>query len=118
MGRGRSPLTAAAVAAALVLTAGCGGDPPPQPVALSGPAAAGRTVFTETSTPACVTCHSTDDTGGSRRHLADLHLTDDELAGWIRSGGNGMPAYATTLEDEEIAALVAYLDAVARRPRP
>ena len=67
----------------------------------------------------CVVCHNTDSAeqkiGPGLAGIKDGKLpsgkdaTDENLMTNINDGGNGMPAFASLLSDEEKAQLVAYL---------
>ncbi len=68
---------------------------------------------------ACARCHGADGAGGAplwdagpspqnfRDHAFHMNRTDDQLKQTIKNGkGIGMPAFGTTLDDDQIAALV------------
>jgi mono/diheme cytochrome c family protein len=77
-----------------------------------------RTLFVN----ACSRCHGQDGAGGEpvfaggpvprnfRDHDFQLSRTDEQLKMSIRNGrGSGMPAFDTTLDDAQLAALVAHI---------
>lgn len=80
---------------------------------LPGNAAAGKTVYETTASPACVSCHKADGKGQGNLYpsLVEPSQTDpvDELAGYILNGKNtGMPKQ-TGLSDQQVADVIAYM---------
>lgn len=83
----------------------------------AGDAAKGKEVFEQ-----CSVCHNVDTDekkmgpslkGVSKRKLKNgKPASDTNLRTIINTGGNGMPAYADTLSDEEKANVIAYLKTV------
>lgn len=60
----------------------------------------------------CATCHGDDGAGlGSASDLSEVlpEMTDDEVEEVIRDGAPGMPAFRSTLSDDEIRDVIAYI---------
>lgn len=61
---------------------------------------------------ACLSCHTVAGTGGSRgpnlTHVED-RLSSGQMTWRILNGGQNMPAYGTTLNQTDLAALIAFL---------
>lgn len=81
----------------------------------AGDAAKGKEVFEQ-----CTPCHSADTdekkNGPSLKGLfkrdklkSGKKVTDENVMARVNAGGNGMPAYADLLSDQEKADLLAYL---------
>jgi cytochrome c2 len=91
---------------------------PAQGQGKGGDAKKGKEVFEQ-----CAVCHNVDsDEKKMGPALKGLYkkaklkngkaVTDDNVKGIINSGGNGMPAYADMLSDDERKDLIAYLKTV------
>jgi uncharacterized membrane protein len=73
----------------------------------------GRAVFVSAG---CGTCHTLADAGASGTvgpSLDGAQPSAERVESTVRSGRGAMPSFATTLDDEEIAAVAAYVSAVA-----
>jgi mono/diheme cytochrome c family protein len=126
-------LAAAAAFAGAAVAAGCGG-PAPDPTANARPTAAVRPAadspagapdeFATTRADYaqfCVRCHKADGTGGlaefdDGKTLKVPNLreharkdSDEELAGQIRDGGDGMPPFKNRLDEKRINDLVRFI---------
>lgn len=69
----------------------------------------------------CTHCHGADGTGTEEGpSLRDIRkrLKPDQIAEQIRHGGKQMPAFGDSLDEEQIADLVAFLDAKRWEPVP
>ena len=88
------------------------------PAQKKGDAAKGKEVFEQ-----CAVCHNVDtDEKKIGPSLKGLYkhdklkngkkVTDDTVKAVINAGGNGMPAYADMLSDEEKANVIAYLHTI------
>lgn len=99
----------------ILLFAACGPDRTTTIPKLTGDAAAGKVLFESTATPkACADCHKKDGVGDSAKKYPDLHepAKNDsvaELSGAILLGEGDMPAFESTLTDQNIADIIAYL---------
>ena len=71
---------------------------------LTGDADAGGEVYAAN----CASCHGAGATGGTERGI--LGESAAETAEIVLNGEDSMPAFADTLEDQEIADLLAWLD--------
>jgi mono/diheme cytochrome c family protein len=98
----------AALVVAAALCAGC------------GPKAEGKT-GAELYEVSCAGCHGPDLSGsggvGIGRDIgpgsnADIALSDEQIAGVIEVGPGSMPSFGRSLDDEQIASLVAYIRSV------
>jgi mono/diheme cytochrome c family protein len=70
--------------------------------------AAGRDIFAAN----CGSCHALSDAGTSGTvgpALDGNGLSSDQIAEQVRNGGGGMPAFADTLDDDEIEAVAEYV---------
>jgi len=93
---------------AAAMTVACGETTRTDDVlALAGDEAAGATVYTES----CATCHGADGMGGTGPSLVDyMPGSDDaETVDLILNGGGGMPGFASSLEDQDIADVLEYM---------
>lgn len=103
----------AALASAIVLLAGCGGDGNGGgDKTADGGAGAGREVFVSTAEPSCRSCHTladADATGTVGPNLDELQPSSDQVAQAVRSGPGVMPSYKDTLSDDQIEAVAAYV---------
>ena len=64
----------------------------------------------------CGSCHTLSDAGASGTvgpSLDGAQPSAAQVASTVRAGRGAMPSFATTLDDEEIAAVAAYVSAVA-----
>lgn len=103
----RRLLTAALIVPALVLGA-CGADPATSSIAsLSADVTAGKTLYATN----CASCHGSDAASGSaNKNVANEVQSNASAAiGTILSGDGQMPSFASTLSDQEIADVVAYI---------
>lgn len=91
--------------AILALTAGCGEYD--DILSLEGDASAGATVYADN----CASCHAADGTGGTGPDLTAHvgHHSDEELVGTIVDGSGTMPAFGASLDDQDIADVLAFL---------
>lgn len=71
--------------------------------ALTGDAAAGQAIYDAN----CTGCHGADGTGGSGPDITGEDDTE-EMIEYVFYGDGDMPAHGDTLEDQEIADVVAY----------
>lgn len=78
-------------------------------LALTADTADGETVYTAN----CVACHATDGTGGIGSDLtAEVpNLTTREVAEVVISGKGAMAGFGSTLSDQDIADVTAYVEA-------
>ncbi|MEN9786969.1 MAG: hypothetical protein RLZZ299_2233 [Pseudomonadota bacterium] len=74
-------------------------------VALEGDAANGATLYTTN----CAGCHGADGQGGSAPRATGRDAA--EVASVVLGGEDEMPAYADPFDDQEIADIIAWLDA-------
>ena len=75
-------------------------------------AAAGKQVFTEN----CASCHTLSDANANGTvgpNLDQARPDEATVAGKVRQGGGGMPAFEGQLSDDEINAVAAYVSSVA-----
>jgi mono/diheme cytochrome c family protein len=86
-----------------------GSDPISEIAALDGDATAGETVYTTN----CAGCHGSSGEGGVGPALADVvpGSNVESLISIVYDGVGTMPAYGEVLVSQEIADLVAYLQA-------
>ncbi|HEV2813827.1 MAG TPA: cytochrome c, partial [Solirubrobacteraceae bacterium] len=86
-----------------------GGEPemPPEQVVAAGDAAKGREVFGAS----CAACHGADGGGGSGPKLAGEQAYTDPatVVNQVRNGGGGMPAFADSLDEQELADVSAFV---------
>jgi cbb3-type cytochrome c oxidase subunit III len=78
---------------------------------LVGDADAGAEVYAAN----CTGCHGADGTGDEANGFPDLTATDDdaeEIEERVRNGEGVMPGYEGTLDDQEIADVVAYVQSL------
>jgi mono/diheme cytochrome c family protein len=61
----------------------------------------------------CAACHGADGEGGLGGPVADINMSAAELEGIILNGVGSMPGFADRMNDAEIAALVAFSEALA-----
>lgn len=89
----------------LFSAAGCGAYS--DILALDGDATVGATVYADN----CASCHASDGTGGTGPDLTAHvgHHSESELVTVIAEGDGVMPAFASTLTDQEIADVLAFL---------
>lgn len=120
-------VVAAGLAAMLLSLAACGGNDNKKQGAGASPGAAspaatapaaggGTTVNAEAVYKAnCVACHGDqlDGRGDAKKNLSKLGSKYDktQIAGIIKNGQNGMPAFKGRLKDDEINALADWLAA-------
>lgn len=104
--------------AAAVLTAGEEGDEAgttPEPTA--GDPAAGRAIFVRQAQPTCASCHTLADAGAQGTVGPDLdELRPDaaQVTAIVEQGRGQMPGYAGRLDQRQIAAIAAYVEAATR----
>ena len=94
-------LLPAFLAAAAVLTVGCGGgdDKSSKP---SGVASAGAKIWDDADCGSCHTLAAAEATGKTGPNLDDLRPNAERVERQVRSGGNGMPSFDDSLSGEEI----------------
>ncbi|MBX7100163.1 MAG: cytochrome c [Myxococcaceae bacterium] len=115
--------------ASLVLSAGCGGAASTTGTtgttgtdystrasaiaALSGSVSSGGALYKSTASPTCASCHLADGSGQPPTTPGLIEPaandTDEELATAILKGGDAMKSYASSLSDQQVADLIAYL---------
>ncbi len=61
----------------------------------------------------CAACHGADGEGGLGGPVADISISAADLDGIIRNGVGSMPGFGDRMNDAEIAALVAFSEALA-----
>jgi mono/diheme cytochrome c family protein len=80
-------------------------------LSLTGDVTTGETVYYSY----CAFCHGADGTGiasgAADLNVALLKLTDDQIALTILEGKGNMDAYASTLDDQQVADVMAYIKA-------
>ena len=75
-------------------------------VVLEGDSTAGETPYLAS----CASCHGDDATGGTGANLvAGMHHSEEEIVDWILSGKGDMPAFGSTLSDQEVKDVYTYL---------
>src|ERR1017187_5868850 len=72
-----------------------------------GDAAKGKEVFEQ-----CGVCHNIDSPDKKPNLKNGKPVTDANVKAIVNAGGNGMPAYADMLSDDERADLIAYLKTI------
>jgi len=90
------------------LSATACGDPVSDVLALHGEPGAGAAVYSDN----CISCHAVDGSGGSGPSLIDgiPRHSDEQIVGLVLDGvGDEMPSFAGSLEDQDIADLLAWL---------
>ena len=90
----------------VLLLAGCGGGDESSD---TGGDDAGAKVFATAGCGGCHTLTAAASTGTVGPSLDTTSLSADRIARQVRRGGNGMPAFESTLSDDEIAAVAAYV---------
>jgi mono/diheme cytochrome c family protein len=87
------------------LAAGCGTSTS-SVTALTGDATAGKTVYAAQ----CQACHGADGISGSAHRAVPSFATTnpDKTVSFILDGKDEMPAFSSTLTDQEIANVLAY----------
>jgi cytochrome c551 len=103
----------------LVLSmAGCGGSnnntapvSPTTPAASSQPAGTVNAEAESIYSANCIVCHAADLSGKSGPNLQHVgsNMSADELRNKIANGGGGMPAFKSSLTEEQINALTQWL---------
>jgi cytochrome c553 len=96
------PFRALALAVLALALAGCGGGE-------EGDNGAGAEVFADAG---CGDCHELADAGSTGKvgpSLDATSLTASRIARQVRRGGNGMPSFESSLNDDEIAAVADYV---------
>lgn len=81
--------------------------------ALSGSVSSGGTLYKATASPTCASCHQADGSGQPPTYPSLIEPaandTDEALATAILKGGDAMKSYASSLTDQQVADLIAYL---------
>lgn len=83
-----------------------------KPIALSAQAMRGKEIYLNKAMPSCGVCHSLADagsTGAVGPNLNTLQPNADQVLQAVTQGVGVMPAFGEQLNQEEIAALVAYV---------
>ena len=93
-----------AIAAAAALT-GCGGASSSAPANASP----GLKAFDQGNCGSCHTLAAAGASGTVGPRLDGAHLDQATVEHWVRSGGGGMPSFASQLSDGQIKALAAYV---------
>lgn len=118
--RSRSIIGALIIAPMVLALAACGGNsgggattktPAATATAESSPAfVKAQEVFTANK---CISCHGVDLAGkvGPKTNLQKVggKMSKEQIANQIKNGGGGMPAYKTTISEEEIGLLTDWL---------
>lgn len=91
---------AAALAAASLALAGCGGP--------ASTATDGKTIFTE-SCGGCHTLSAAGTSGGSGPNLTNLKVSKDAVAEQVTNGGGGMPSFNGQLSEQQIDAVAEFV---------
>jgi mono/diheme cytochrome c family protein len=72
----------------------------------SSPAVKGRSLFGKN----CAACHGSSGQGGEGPNLHGLTLSDERITSIVTAGiKNEMPAFKSTVKDQDVKALIAYL---------
>lgn len=88
--------------------AACGGTTPSDDIlSLTGDAANGETLYAAQ----CAGCHGVDGSGTGAGPNITGEEVEDEVVDIIVNGEESMPAFGDSLSDQEIADVLAYLDA-------
>ncbi len=74
-------------------------------LALTGDADAGATIYADN----CASCHGADGTGATERAI--LGTESEEIAEIVLNGEDSMPSFADSLEDQDIADIIAWIEA-------
>lgn len=99
----------------LALATGCGGSESREP---GGDIAAGAKVFADAGCGSCHTFSAARATGESGPDLDRIRPTRERVARQVANGGNGMPAFAGRLSEDEIADVAAFVSgSTAAAPR-
>ncbi len=72
---------------------------------LTGDADAGATLYADN----CASCHGADGTGGAEEGI--LGEEASEIAEVVLNGEDSMPSFADSLEDQDIADILAWIEA-------
>lgn len=78
----------------------------------------GKEVFTEIAEPGCGLCHTLQDAEASGEigpNLDEMELTEDQVRAAVTQGVGVMPAFNSSLDEEQIDAVAAYVVSVAGR---
>ena len=108
IGRTKSFLAQAAALALVLVATGCGASGTAE-----GTSAEGAALFNKAG---CAGCHTLTAAGARARVGPDLDALKpsfDEVTRQVRAGGSGMPAFADTLSDQEIAEIAAFVSTAA-----
>ncbi len=98
--------------ALLVQLTGCAVESEEESEAVVGDAAAGADVYSAN----CMSCHGADGKGDDANgfpNLVETAMSADEIEAQVRAGAGAMPAFEGTLDDQEIADVVAYVQELA-----
>lgn len=96
------------VGVVLGLLGACGGSTDVDAIlALDGDAVSGEAIYISR----CSLCHGEQGEGGTTIPLQGSALPTDELVSLILSGTPDMPGFRDTLSDQEVADLLAHLEA-------
>lgn len=107
-------LTMTAGLAVAGLASGCGGsEAPADPATIQ----AGARVFNQAGCGTCHTLAAARARGQIGPNLDQVQPDVDTIARQVRVGGEGMPAYADRLSDDDISALAAYVAQMGRERR-
>jgi mono/diheme cytochrome c family protein len=108
----RTLAAAALVAAALVLSVGCGGDSDASS-ASPGERVAGARVYAEAGCGSCHTLAAAGSRGTSGPNLDQLQPSRGTVLREVERGGVGMPSFSGKLSDDEISAVATFVAASA-----
>jgi mono/diheme cytochrome c family protein len=77
----------------------------------------GKTLFKSGAVPACAVCHTLQDAGTSGAigpNLDELKPDMDRVLKVLKSGLGAMPSYATTMSEDDMKAVAAYVSHVTK----
>ena len=86
------------------------------PTGVQGDPVAGKEVFLSIASPPCASCHTLSDagsTGSVGPNLDDASPSYDKVVEQVTEGGGVMPAFGSTLSEQQIADVAAYVSSVA-----
>lgn len=105
-------LAAIALASILLVTAGCGGkggDGGGGGDKSAGSGSPGAKVFAEAGCADCHTMRAANAKGKVGPDLDELRPNEEKVVKQVTNGGNGMPAFKDTLDEQQIRDVAAYV---------